>query len=210
MRRVGEVVEKESVRPPALLIVGKVTEMGKRLGWYEKLPLKGKTVIVTRSMPRNSRLAGFLEENGARVIQAPSIEIRPPESFEELDTALRSLAEFDWVVFTSPNGADSVASRLGELGLDAMDRRYLRCIAENYGGGPVGVETLAAALSEERDAIEEVIEPFLIQQGLVQRTPRGRLLTKGGFGHIGLTATATVIAQLDLLTGETEEDGDAA
>ena len=60
-------------------------------------------------------------------------------------------------------------------GLDAMDRRYLMMIADNYGGGPVGVETLAAALSEPRDAIEEVIEPFLIQKGFLQRTPRGRL-----------------------------------
>ena len=107
--------------------------------------------------------------------------------------------------------ADAALTRLevDALGLDAMDRRYLRCIAENYGGGPVGVETLAAALSEERDAIEEVIEPFLIQKGLVQRTSRGRLLTKKGFSHIGLTATATAIAQLDLLTGETQEGGDA-
>ena len=61
-------------------------------------------------------------------------------------------------------------------GLDALDRRYLRCIAEFYGGGPVGVETLAAALAEERDTIEDVIEPYLIQQGLLQRTPRGRAL----------------------------------
>lgn len=107
--------------------------------------------------------------------------------------------------------ADAALSRLevDALGLDAMDRRYLRCIAENYGGGPVGVETLAAALSEERDAIEEVIEPFLIQQGLVQRTPRGRLLTKGGYGHVGLTATAAAIEQLDLLANGTGEDGDA-
>ena len=107
--------------------------------------------------------------------------------------------------------ADAALTRLevDALGLDAMDRRYLRCIAENYGGGPVGVKPLAAALSEERDAIEEVIEPFLIQKGLVQRTSRGRLLTKKGFSHIGLTATATAIAQLDLLTGETQEGGDA-
>src|SRR5665647_3478241 len=71
---------------------------------------------------------------------------------------------------------------LGELevdaaGLDAMDRRYLRMIAENYGGGPVGVETIAAGLSEPRDAIEDIIEPYLIQKGFLQRTPRGRLLT---------------------------------
>ena len=77
----------------------------------------------------------------------------------------------------------TVADRaLGELevdaaGLDAMDRRYLTTIAENYGGGPVGVETMAAALSEPRDAIEDIIEPFLIQKGFLQRTPRGRLLT---------------------------------
>ena len=98
--------------------------------------------------------------------------------------------------------ADAALNRLevDALGLDAMDRRYLRCIAQNYGGGPVGVDTLAAALSEARDAIEDVIEPFLIQQGLVQRTPRGRILTAGGFRHIGLDVPAAVVSQLDLLT----------
>jgi holliday junction DNA helicase RuvB len=72
-------------------------------------------------------------------------------------------------------------------GLDTMDRRYLKCIADNYGGGPVGVETLSAALSEQRDMIEDVIEPFLMQQGLVQRTPRGRILSEKGFSYLGLT-----------------------
>lgn len=71
-------------------------------------------------------------------------------------------------------------------GLDSMDRRYLRCIGDNYGGGPVGVETLAAALSEQRDMIEDVIEPYLMQQGLVQRTPRGRMLSIKGFEYLGL------------------------
>jgi Holliday junction DNA helicase RuvB len=71
-------------------------------------------------------------------------------------------------------------------GLDALDHRYLTCIAVNFGGGPVGVETIAASLSEARDAIEEVIEPFLIQQGFVNRTPRGRLLTPHAFRHLGL------------------------
>ena len=71
-------------------------------------------------------------------------------------------------------------------GLDAMDRRYLMTIAEHYAGGPVGVETLAAALSEPRDAIEEIIEPFLIQKGFLQRTPRGRLITSHAFRHLGL------------------------
>ncbi|MCB1562751.1 MAG: Holliday junction branch migration DNA helicase RuvB [Alphaproteobacteria bacterium] len=71
-------------------------------------------------------------------------------------------------------------------GLDSMDRRYLRCIADGYGGGPVGVETLSAALSEQRDLIEDVIEPYLMQQGLVQRTPRGRVLSANGFRYLGL------------------------
>jgi Holliday junction DNA helicase RuvB len=72
------------------------------------------------------------------------------------------------------------------VGLDVMDRKYLIMVAQNFGGGPVGIETIAAALSEPRDAIEEIIEPFLIQRGFVQRTPRGRLLTPHAFRHLGL------------------------
>jgi holliday junction DNA helicase RuvB len=90
-------------------------------------------------------------------------------------------------------------------GLDAMDRRYLMTIAENYGGGPVGIETIAAALSEPRDAIEEIIEPFLIQKGFLQRTPRGRLLTSHAFRHLGLAEPARDPAQFGLF-GEGTED----
>jgi Holliday junction DNA helicase RuvB len=85
------------------------------------------------------------------------------------------------------------------LGLDAMDRRYLRRIAEHHGGGPVGIETLAAALAEGRDTLEEVVEPFLIQEGLVLRTPRGRMLGEAGWRHLGLAPPAGLVAQLDLL-----------
>jgi Holliday junction DNA helicase RuvB len=90
------------------------------------------------------------------------------------------------------------ALEVDAAGLDAMDRRYLIMIAENYGGGPVGIETIAAALSEPRDAIEEIIEPFLIQKGLVQRTPRGRLLTTHAFRHLGLTEPTRDPAQFGL------------
>lgn len=85
--------------------------------------------------------------------------------------------------------ADMALTRLGvdHLGLDSADRRYLRLIAENYQGGPVGIETMSAALSESRDALEEVIEPFLLQQGLIQRTPRGRLLAQKAWVHLGMT-----------------------
>ncbi|WP_292291816.1 Holliday junction branch migration DNA helicase RuvB [Marivita sp.] len=86
--------------------------------------------------------------------------------------------------------ADGALTRLGVdgLGLDGADRRYLLLIAENYQGGPVGIETLSAALSESRDALEEVIEPYLLQQGLIQRTPRGRMLAQKGWSHLGLAA----------------------
>ena len=86
--------------------------------------------------------------------------------------------------------ADRALTRLGVdgLGLDSADRRYLRLVAENYGGGPVGIETIAAALSESRDALEEVIEPYLLQQGLIARTPRGRMLAQKGWAHLGLEA----------------------
>lgn len=82
------------------------------------------------------------------------------------------------------------------LGLDSMDRRYLSCMAENYSGGPVGVETLAAALSEQRDVIEEVVEPYLLQQGFIQRTPRGRCLTSKAYGHMGLAAPKGQVGEL--------------
>ncbi|MDE3238478.1 MAG: Holliday junction branch migration DNA helicase RuvB [Paracoccaceae bacterium] len=84
--------------------------------------------------------------------------------------------------------ADRSLTRLGvdHLGLDGADRRYLQLLAENYGGGPVGVETISAALSESRDAIEEVIEPYLLQQGLIQRTPRGRMLAQKAWRHLGI------------------------
>jgi len=87
-------------------------------------------------------------------------------------------------------------------GLDQMDRRYLETIAVGFGGGPVGVETIAAALSEPRDAIEEIIEPYLIQQSFVQRTPRGRVLTGAAFRHLGLKEPARETLQAGLF----EED----
>jgi Holliday junction DNA helicase RuvB len=100
-----------------------------------------------------------------------------------------------------------LALEVDAAGLDAMDRRYLTTIAMNYGGGPVGVETIAAALSEPRDAIEEIIEPFLIQQGLVQRTPRGRLLTGHAFRHLGLVEPKRDPAQFGLFGQGEDEEG---
>jgi Holliday junction DNA helicase RuvB len=81
----------------------------------------------------------------------------------------------------------------------------LRCIAVNYNGGPVGIETIAAALSEPRDAIEEIIEPYLLQQGFIARTPRGRMLTAAAFAHLGLPAPAQQFGQFPLFNGSEDQ-----
>jgi Holliday junction DNA helicase RuvB len=101
---------------------------------------------------------------------------------------VRDFTEVAGITVIDAKAADEALLRLDvdRRGLDTMDRRYLTCMAENYGGGPVGVETLAAALAEQRDVIEEVIEPYLMREGLVQRTPRGRMLSDSGFRYIGL------------------------
>jgi Holliday junction DNA helicase RuvB len=103
--------------------------------------------------------------------------------------------------------ADAALVRLGvdRAGMDAMDRRYLECLAQNYGGGPAGVETLAAVLAEQRDVLEEVIEPYLMQTGLLMRTPRGRCLSRSGWEYIGLEPPKG--AQLDLLSGGDADEG---
>jgi Holliday junction DNA helicase RuvB len=117
--------------------------------------------------------------------------------------------------FAHVAGAETVDRKLADKallalevdagGLDAMDRRYLTTIAMHYGGGPVGVETLAAGLSEPRDAIEEIIEPYLIQKGFLQRTPRGRLITSHAFKHLGLAEPTRDPSQFGLFA-QNEDD----
>ena len=114
---------------------------------------------------------------------------------------VRDFAAVDGAAKVDRSAADVALNRLevDALGLDAMDRRYLRRIAEHHAGGPVGVETLAAALAEARDTLEDVIEPFLIQEGLVLRTSRGRMLGEPGWRHLDLPVPARQPDQLDLL-----------
>jgi len=97
--------------------------------------------------------------------------------------------QHDNVVFAQIHGiADAALLKLevDKQGLDSMDRRYMSCIADNYGGGPAGIETISAALSEQRDVLEEVVEPYLIQCGLIVRTPRGRMISDAGYKYLGL------------------------
>jgi Holliday junction DNA helicase RuvB len=129
-----------------------------------------------------------------------------PRVANRLLRRVRDFAAVAGVDPIDPATADKALTRLevDARGLDAMDRRYLNCIGVDFSGGPVGVETIAAALSEPRDAIEDIIEPYLIQQGFVQRTPRGRVITDAARRHMGLPLAQKRDTQIDLLDDEDE------
>ena len=155
---------------------------------------------------RSAGILGFdLMEDGAKEIAKRARGT--PRVAGRLLRRVRDFASVSGIGAVNAEAADTALNRLevDAKGLDAIDRRYLTCIADNYGGGPVGVETLSAALSEERDTIEEVIEPYLIQQGLLMRTPRGRVLAKGAYRHLGMSAPKN-IRQLELMTQNGEEN----
>ncbi|HYM74168.1 MAG TPA: Holliday junction branch migration DNA helicase RuvB [Stellaceae bacterium] len=164
-----------------------------RLLFYEPAEL---ALIVGRG----ARVLGFaLEADGAAEIArrargTPRVAMR-------LLRRIRDFAAVQAWPAVDAAAADAALTRLDVdgRGLDGMDRRYLRCIAENYGGGPVGVETMAAALGDQRDVIEEVIEPYLVQEGFVHRTPRGRMLTQTAFRHLDLPVPTSVPGQFELL-----------
>ncbi len=160
-----------------------------RLNFYETSEL---VQIVTRGA-RVLSLA--LTEAGAREIARRSRGT--PRIAGRLLKRVRDFADVAKRAEVDEKVADSALARLevDERGLDAFDRRYLALIAEGFGGGPVGIETLAAALGEPRDAIEEIAEPFLIQQSFVQRTPRGRMLTQQAYQHLGLPGAGRPEAQ---------------
>jgi len=151
-----------------------------RLSFYE-------TKELMQIVARGARVLGLnLTEDGAREIAKRSRGT--PRIAGRLLKRVRDFAAVAGRVEVDQMVADAALARLevDTKGLDAFDRRYLALIAEGFNGGPVGIETLAAALGEPRDAIEEIVEPYLIQQSLVQRTPRGRVLTGQAFVHLGL------------------------
>ncbi len=158
---------------------------------------------------RGARVLGMaLDAEGAAEIARRSRGT--PRVAARLLRRVRDFAAVAGVKRIDRAAADAALKRLevDASGLDALDRRYLLCIVQNYGGGPVGVDTVAAALGDQRDVIEEVIEPYLVQQGFVQRTSRGRILTEVAYAHLGLKALRPPsAAQLDLLDDAQEERG---
>jgi Holliday junction DNA helicase RuvB len=154
---------------------------------------------------RGARVLGVaMSEDGAREIARRSRGT--PRIAGRLLRRVRDFAIVENAASVTRELADRALQLLevDSIGLDVMDRRYLDMVALNFGGGPVGIETIAAALSEPRDAIEDIIEPFLLQQGFLQRTPRGRVLTPHAFRHLGLAEPARANAQIGLF-GEDEE-----
>ena len=137
---------------------------------------------------RGARICAPIADSGAREIARRSRGT--PRVAGRLLRRVRDFAAADGTEAITDALADKalLALEVDAHGLDTLDRRYLSVIAGNFGGGPVGIETISAALSEPRDAIEDIVEPYLIQQGFVQRTPRGRLLTPKAFAHLGLAA----------------------
>ncbi|MFA5955748.1 Holliday junction branch migration DNA helicase RuvB [Hyphomicrobium sp.] len=140
---------------------------------------------------RGARVLGAaISPDGAREIARRSRGT--PRIAGRLLRRVRDFAAVDGVVIINAEVADRALKMLevDAEGLDALDHRYLGCILKNYEGGPVGIETLAAALSEPRDALEEIVEPFLLQQGFIGRTPRGRVLTLKAYRHLGVNGPA--------------------
>ncbi len=152
---------------------------------------------------RGARLMGVaMTEDGASEIARRSRGT--PRIASRLLRRVRDFAHVEGDGTVTRAVADKALLRLevDAMGLDQLDRRYLSTIAMSFGGGPVGIETIAAALAEPRDAIEEIVEPYLIQQGMVQRTPRGRVLTAHAFSHLGLAAPAQPPSALPLFEDE--------
>jgi Holliday junction DNA helicase RuvB len=154
------------------------------------------TLIVARGA---EKLGFALTADGAREIATRSRGT--PRIAGRLLRRVRDFASVQGAATVDRAIADAALLRLevDARGLDAMDRRYLRRMAEHHAGGPVGVETLAAALAEARDTLEDVVEPFLIQEGLILRTSRGRMLGEPGWQHLGLRPPPPVLGQADLL-----------
>ncbi|CAE7877013.1 ruvB [Symbiodinium necroappetens] len=216
---IGEGPAARSVRIdlPPFTLIGATTRSG-----LITRPLRERFGIPLRLQFYTPEELQLIVGRGARVLNMPlttdgagEIARRSRGTPRVAGRLLRRVRDFAAVESAGEVDAATADGALRRLevdarGLDAMDRRYLGCLAQNYGGGPVGAETLAAALSEQRDVIEEVIEPYLLQQGLLQRTPRGRMLTRSGFGYLGLEAPRALVEQLDLLSGGAAAEDDAA
>ncbi|MBI2248881.1 Holliday junction ATP-dependent DNA helicase RuvB [Brevundimonas diminuta] len=139
-------------------------------------------------------IRGAARKMGAAITEDGAMEIArrargTPRIAGRLLRRVRDFADAEGTTIDRLAAARALARlEVDEAGLDSLDRRFLKALIENYGGGPVGMDTLAAAIAEARDAVEDVIEPYLLQQGFIQRTPRGRMACARAYEHLGLEA----------------------
>ncbi|MFO1034360.1 MAG: Holliday junction branch migration DNA helicase RuvB [Hyphomicrobiales bacterium] len=162
------------------------TPLRDRFGIPVRLEFYGEDELL-EIVRRGARILALpLTEDGAREIARRSRGT--PRIAGRLLRRVRDFASVDGTPRVDAKSADKALRALDvdHAGLDALDHRYLNCIALNFAGGPVGIDTIAASLSEGRDALEDVVEPYLLQLGFLNRTPRGRLLTHHAFKHLGL------------------------
>jgi Holliday junction DNA helicase RuvB len=148
------------------------------------------------------KMGAAINDEGAREIASRARGT--PRVAGRLLRRVRDFAEAEGAAVIDRLAAARALSRLeiDEVGLDSNDRRFLKALIENYGGGPVGMDTLAAAIAEARDAVEDVIEPYLLQQGFIQRTPRGRMACARAYAHLGLTEPPKIVTQAGDLFGD--------
>ncbi|MDO1559569.1 Holliday junction branch migration DNA helicase RuvB [Brevundimonas sp. 2R-24] len=167
-----------------------------RLEFYSPEELSGVLNHAAR------RMGAELTADGATEIAARSRGT--PRVAGRLLRRVRDFAMADGAKAIDRLTAAKALARLevDEQGLDALDRKFLKALIENYGGGPVGMDTLAAAIAEARDAVEDVIEPYLLQQGFIQRTPRGRVACARAYAHLGLAEPSRTPGASDLFGGK--------
>jgi holliday junction DNA helicase RuvB len=208
----GPAARSVKIDLPKFTLVGATTRAG-----LLTTPLRDRFGIPVRLQFYTIEELEFIVKRGSRVMGlsmsdegANEIARRArgtPRIAGRLLRRVRDVALVDGAATVTRQVADKALRMMDvdPLGLDQMDMKYLVTIAEKFGGGPVGVETIAASLSEGRDAIEDIIEPYLMQQGFVQRTPRGRLLTSHAFKHLGLPEPQRDVSQFGLFGGDEAE-----
>ncbi len=164
---IADAADAAGITPPAIFIVGSVVSLRDRIRWFDTLPLFGRRIVVTRSRDRKSELSFGLEVLGAEVIEVPTIEIRPPESFDELDRAIGEIASYDWVLFTSQNSVESMFDRMADTGLDTRASAGVKCAA-------IGDATAGALL--DRGIRADLLPAKTTSEGLLEAFDDARIV----------------------------------
>ena len=214
---IGEGPSARSVRIdlPQFTLVGATTRAGllttplrDRFGIQMRMQFYSNEELVEILLRQSKTMRVALANDGA--VEIARRARGTPRVAGRLLRRVRDIVAVEGESLITKQAADAALTRLevDQMGLDQMDRRYLKSLAENYGGGPVGIETLAAVLAEQRDMLEEVIEPFLLQTGLLMRTSRGRCLSKLGWEYIGFEPPEGAAKQLELLSQELHHENE--